>query len=211
MTDRNWFRQKEWNDQSKSLFFDKLSRARTQRDQYLAIQIGMLIDRETDAAIELSEYYFETRRNKYHDNHVLHSIAQAWWRKGEIENSLETLREAFEHEVGNPDHLTEASVELPFLIACLERKVDYPVALDALNFAEEVDLLLFPGTRFKWYAAHALIADDKCRGEASCVHASQAMEEYHKSDSGFPYHQNTGLVRDVEPRVLDRLRKLSRS
>lgn len=171
----------------------------------------MLSDRDADAAIELSEYYFSSRKQSYHDNHVWYSVAHAKRAKNETDGSIAALEAAFVHEVSNPKQLTEASVELPFVIACLRREMNYPTARKALKFAEEVDLLLFPAQRFKWHVAQAFIADDEVQWETASDHASQAMEEFQKTSSDFRRHPKSGLVQEVEPRVLERLRRLGQS
>jgi len=59
----DWYRNEAWNPDIEKAFFEKLSRARSQRDQYLAIQAIELAPHLPHAALKLVDHYFETRKS----------------------------------------------------------------------------------------------------------------------------------------------------
>jgi len=73
----DWFRNKVWNSRIEEAFFSKLSRARSQRDQYLVIQASTIAAIVPDAALKLVDLYFDTRTDRFQDMPALHAKADA--------------------------------------------------------------------------------------------------------------------------------------
>ena len=211
MPDSNWFRNKEWNEEIEAKFLARLGRARSSRDQYLAIQCSMLETRYPETALRLADYYFDTRTDNFNDNIVLQVKGHAYFEQGQVEKAIEAYSVALMREVEFSKSVTELSTKLPYLIARLSRKKNYELAKTALDFAEEIDLLLFPSERFRWHAAHAMIAFAEGRVDYTKQHAVAALEEIDAKTSGFQHHAEKGLVQDVECDVLDRLSEIARS
>ena len=204
----DWFRNEIWTEEIETKFFARLDRARSGRDQYLAIQCITLADRDPETALKLVEIYFDTRKSTSDDNRVLEAKARAHLALENTEAEIEAYAAVLNHEADHPYSLTNVAIELPYLIASQSRVGKYGLAKSALAFAEHHELNFFPVLRFKFHAAHALIASEEGHACAAQMHALKALEEAVVTDSGLPYHQTLGLVRHVESYVMARLREL---
>jgi len=88
MSAEDWYRNTKWNNSIKESFFEKLSRARSQRDQYLVIQALSLAETIPQACIDLVNHYFETRKDKYEDVRALLARVKAYEKLENIEETI---------------------------------------------------------------------------------------------------------------------------
>lgn len=58
-----WFRNTKWDASIAEVFFAKLERARSQRDQYLAIQATALVRSHPKTALDLTDMFLQERRS----------------------------------------------------------------------------------------------------------------------------------------------------
>ena len=89
---------------------------------------------------------------------------------------------------------THAYVDLPFLVASRNVESLYQRCLKILT--EYRDRPAFPVDHFKWHASRALILNALGKGADAKRAACDALSWAQKSDSGFRYHRNLGLVED---------------
>ena len=207
MASDDWFRNKTWSAQIEKRFFEKLARARTQRDQYLAIQAITVAPRKPKAAIRLVEHYFETRKNDFHDVQALLAKVDAQNTLGDKLGLVGTYKEILAREAEFPNHKTTANVDFPYFVATQKIEKEYEYAVSVLN--ERGDDVTFPLDRFKWQASYALISNIRGHRIAAKDHAIRAVAAAKAKESGFRYHQNLGLVGKKHKPVVKTLVRLA--
>ena len=144
----DWFRNTTWSDSIQEAFFARLKRARSQRDQYLAIQALTLVDNHPETTLELVDFYFETRKSTFDDGRALEARADAHLRLGDLDLALAAYRDVLAHEREHPGFTGTAFVDYPYLVATNAVEAEYEGALEELlAHSEEA---MFPIHRFKW-------------------------------------------------------------
>lgn len=201
----DWYRNRDWNPEIEAQFSAKLRRARD-KGQYLRIQASSLAKSHPDAALLLLEQYFAIgehfdRAQAYVDQ------AEAFLTLGEVDRALECYVHALAREKEYPNLLTKAYLELPLLIAVMERRERYGVATDVLD--NNRSRPMFPADRFKWHAAYALISAATGNSDAAQRFANAALADASTKDSGFRNHPHAGLVGSEYPDLRLRLTALA--
>jgi len=72
-----WFRQETWDEGIEQDFLARLSRSRSQRDQYLVIQALTIAKTFPSVALRLADHYFETKKDNFEDVRALSTKADA--------------------------------------------------------------------------------------------------------------------------------------
>ncbi len=181
----DWYRNKSWNQAIEANFYEKLNKARSQREQYIVIQALTLVEKHPNTTLQLIEKYFETRKNKFDDVRALLAKAEAYLTLDNTTKAIKSYKEILEREKEFPNHRTNTYIEYPYIVAIKGIEVEYANALKLLN--EKFDNLTFPLDFFKWHAAKAIINKDK-------IEAYKALNVAKIKKSSFPFHQNLGLV-----------------
>ena len=185
MSSDDWYRNNEWNDEIETLFYAKLKRTRTQRDQYLVIQSSYLADSYPLISLRLINEYFETRTDKYEDVRAYSAQARAFMAIDEIDNSMKAYRAVLKREDEFPNHQTTVYVDYPYIVATQAIESEYSNVLSVLN--KYKGRLMFSLDKFKWHASLALINNDS-------EHSKLALDAAEVRRSGIRYHQDVGLV-----------------
>ncbi len=154
--------------------FDKLSRARSQRDQYLVIQALTLTVRVPSATLELVDIYFDTRKDDFEDGRALLARAEAYLSMEKLPEAIQSYKDVLAREAEFPRYRTRTYLDLPYLIASRGVASEYEFALSVL--ADGLDDKAFPRDVFLWRAANALIASEQGRRDDSADHAKKAIE-----------------------------------
>ena len=196
----DWYRNKKWNEIIEKAFFEKLKRARSQRDQYLVIQALTLVKRNPEVTLRLVDYYFESRKGDFDDVRALLARAEAYLELEEIEKAMAAYRAVLIREEEFPNHQSGAYVDYPYIVATRGIESENENALNVLK--KHSSRITFPLDKFKWHSAKALIEKDG-------VSASQALEAAEVKKSGFKFHQNVGLVGKEFADTIKQLRKIS--
>ncbi|MGX5652725.1 hypothetical protein ACWKW4_20915 [Hydrogenophaga borbori] len=192
MEEQDWFRCKNWNANVEELFFSKLQRARTQRDQYLAIQALTLSQGHPDVALRLVEHYFSTKKSDFEDLRALLAKANALISKDLIAEAIETYKAILSLEKEKPNQRSRAFVDLPYLVATRQVVDEYPFALSVLE--ERSKDVVFPVDLFIWHASLSLILEATGERQAAATHAGKALDAAQVKKSGFRFHSKVGLV-----------------
>ena len=200
MSSADWYRNKTWDKDIEKAFFDKLKRARSQRDQYLVIQALTLTDRHPDVSLRLVDEYFDSRKDKFNDLRGLLARVQAYLTLDKVDDAMEAFRAVLVCEEEFPNCKSNAYVDYPYIVATRKIEKEYENAINVLN--ENVERLAFPVDYFKWFAAKALILND---GDQ----ASKALEAAQVKKSGFSFHQDVGLVGKEYEKTIKQLCKIS--
>ena len=98
MSSEDWYRNKDWSQETRDAFFKKLERARSQRDQYLVIQALTLSKTHPKITLELVDYFFETRTNSFEDMRALLAKADAYRSMGQHGDAVAAYKSVLEQE-----------------------------------------------------------------------------------------------------------------
>ncbi|MCP4976588.1 MAG: hypothetical protein GY931_10540 [Maribacter sp.] len=200
MSKDDWYRNKEWNEEIENKFFAKLKRSRSQRDQYIVIQAGALNKIKPKVSLRLVDYYFETRKESFHDVSALLSRADALLELGEIDEAIEAYKCVLAAEEEFPSIKSNTYVEYPYIVATRQIEREYEFALETLKM--HVGRLTFPVDCFMWYASKALI-------ENNPEFAQKALDAAEIKKSGFRFHQKLGLVGEEHAQTVKALFKIN--
>ena len=186
----DWFRSTTWNEAIEQAFDDKLRRARS-KAQYLRIQACTLSRLRPEVALRLLDRYFQLPEE--FDRAQAHvDRAEALLALGRTEEAIAGYEAALAREQVVPNVLTQAYLDLPYLIATKRVRERYEQALGLLKAHEA--RLTWPVERFRWHAASALIAADQGERPRAKAEAERALEAAASRHSGFRYHASLGLV-----------------
>ena len=197
----DWFRHTEWNAEIEAAFFEKLRRARD-KQQYLRIQAGTIARHHPQVALRLLDKYFEL--GDHFDQAQAHvDRASAYLALGDIESAIAALETALAREQQYPKLLTQAYLDLPFLIASRRISSRYKRALQLLR--QHSGRLMLPVDHFRWQAAHALILSAHGQASVARQHAQRALETATLDHSGLRYHPSLGLVGNQYEEIREQL------
>jgi tetratricopeptide (TPR) repeat protein len=152
----DWFRNTTWNDAVEQAFNEKLSRAR-RKEQYLRIQACTLARSHPDVALRLLDRYFAMKDNFDHAQAFV-DRATAFLTLGRIDEAIDSYNAALAREAEFPNLLTQAYLDLPYLIAVRAVRNQYHHAIQLLE--KHTNRLMFPVDHFRWHTALALMAAD---------------------------------------------------
>lgn len=207
MAKDDWYRNKQWNEQIERDFSQRLRRARSQRDQYLAIQALTLAGYEPQVALKLVDEYFGTRRNTFHDIQALLARAHAHRAVHETEKAIQDYKAILALEDAAPNHKTTTYVDFPYFVALEMITAEFGFAQRVLEIRKGD--LMFPLERFMWHASYAIIEAHRGNRQLASRHASEALSAAEVEKSGFRYHYSVGLVGDEHQPVIEKLDQLA--
>jgi tetratricopeptide (TPR) repeat protein len=190
MTSKDWFRNETWDEAVEAEFFAKLRRTRD-KAQYLVIQAIHLVAPHPAVALRLLDKYFELD-DQFNQARALETQARAYLELEDVANAIESYERALEAEERLPSMITQSYVDLPYVVASHDTELLYDRCLILL--ARFHDRLTFPVEHFKWHASRALILNAQGNRDESKREARNALAWAGRTESGFRYHQDLGLV-----------------
>lgn len=202
----DWYRNEAWNEEIERDFFARLKRARSRRDQYLAIQALTLAQSCPEVAIQLTHRYFETRTDSFNDARVLSARAQAYRALNSAEKAIEAYQAAIQKEQESRQFPTGSALELVYYIAVdgIDDRDDLAVSL----FEADESGSIFPVAVFKWNAAMALICNRQGDRQRARQFARGALEAASIRETELTYHQDLGVVDESFNPILEKLKKI---
>jgi hypothetical protein len=206
MAAADWFRNTDWNAEIEQHFLEKLARSRTQRDQYLVIQALTLSNSCPQAALQLVDLYFATKKGHFEDVRALSARAAAYKSMGNNALAVAAMKEVLAIERQRPKHKTTTYVEYPYLVASIGMTSEFSSALSVLE--ERAGDLMFPVDVFKWHSAYSIISHALQNSEAAKNHAGMALDAAQIKKSGFRFHQSLGLVGKEHQTTVAALRQI---
>ena len=151
----DWYRNTDWNPEIATQFLAKLKRA-SNKGEYLRIQAYCLTKSHPEDALTLLERYL-SMPDAFDRTSAYVQQAEAFLTLGEIDKALASYELALAREREHPNILTQAYLDLPFLVATMGRRERYSRAVDILT--QNRARPMFPNERFRWNAASALICE----------------------------------------------------
>jgi tetratricopeptide (TPR) repeat protein len=203
MSRDEWFRNTRWDEAIAEVFEAKLRRAR-RKGQYLRIQACMLCGSDPVVALNLLDRYFAQSDERSDDAQAHVDRACALLTLGRTIEAVESYEEALKAESRIPNMLTQAYIELPYLVALSGITERYGRALELLE--KHRKRLIFPVDYFKWNATQAILAGAAGNHARAREFAGAALECAAKDHSGFRYHAKIGLVSEEHADALRLLR-----
>lgn len=201
----DWFRNTQWDENIEASFQKKLARAR-QKSHYLRIQAGYLAERFPHSALRLLDQYFALGDDLEHAQaHV--ERATAYRSLGNVDAAIAAYEAALAREASFPNLLTQAYLELPYLIATQPIPARYQQALEVLDKGKTRPF--FHSERFRWHCSVALIRASMGQIPEAGNAARAALTAAAQTDSGLRYHPKIGLVAGVDDALLGRLSALA--
>jgi tetratricopeptide (TPR) repeat protein len=213
MTKKDWYRKNSWTFEDRVDFEAHLKRSRSSfhKAQYLRIQALQLQDLGTEpmlhAALELLDRLLADYPDPSQLTAALTQRGECLSDLGRYEDALISFRRAFEAQRQFPNIRVNTYLRFGELVVALKRRDLYSEALSLLKEfgGDEV----FPVEKYEAAAIQALISEEAGDVPAARLFARAALSAMAQQEPPFPRHKNIGLVRFVDPTVLDRLRALA--
>ena len=171
-----WYRNTDWNDEIEEHFFEKLGKARSQRDQYIVLQAHHLVESYPSVALRLIDLYFESRSDDFDDDRARKVASSAHFALGGHVEALDNYLKAL--DAGNVERVMHVAspIEFAFLAARYRSTKHYAPALEQLSdiappSQNEFDL------RFRYCSAISVLLSETGRDPLhSLAMARDAME-----------------------------------
>jgi hypothetical protein len=181
----DWYRNRNWDSAIEAEFYSRLARSRSQRDQYLSIQVCELAQTHPRAAKDLAAFYFESRTDNFNDGRVLGALAKASLAINNCEDALHYFLKDLEFEQRHPNYIGLSRFHFPLLVAVMGHRSSYR---DALAVWEKYDCAaLFPVHQFEHAAAKSLIFFDLGEKTTAWAHADKALRAHQGIAQGMLY------------------------
>lgn len=204
MSTGDWFRNVSWSEELATQFETKLRRAK-RKEQYLRIQASSLANTYPKVAHALLDRYFALPDDFDHAQAYV-DRATAYLAEGHLREAITAYEAALAREAKFRKLLTQAYVELPYLVAIRNVEAEYARAIEIL--VSHKSRLMFPIDHFKWNTAYALILNALGKSHEARVFAEAALAAAATKSSGFHHHPSVGLVTASFSEIEAHLRKL---
>jgi len=190
----DWYRNTTWNEAIETDYQSRLRRARD-KSRYLRIQASYLADRHPKVALRLLDQYFALGEH-FDIAQAFVDKARALKAEDDLEGALQAYEAAIEREKSHPNLITQAYLDFACLIADTNFDSLYYRALEVLDTHRTRPM--FPVDRYRASGARALLLHSLGLEEEARSDATLAMTAASEIESGFRYHQQLGLVKDVD-------------
>ena len=205
-----WFRNTKWNAHIAAEFHQKLSKARSQRDQYLGIQARTLVHIHPVIALELADLLLDTHFSGSTSN-LLRALETRAEALGELQRTDElcaAYREVFAHLEASPNLGSLAHFNYPMYVARLKISAEYDLALE--KCAEAENHLGSPQFSFLKSSARALIYWEQGRRKDARNNADMAVRFGNISRKGFSVSYDAKVVGFNDNSALKRILRILR-
>lgn len=206
----DWYRQRAWGAAERSIFFERLGRARkANRAQYLYIQALELREAALpEAALELLALAGDEPAN-IHSAAILSETGRCHEALGRVELALEQYRAAAERQGEVGQIQTQAWLDYCWLVAVRQLREHFGAAQELLSRFSGRGGLVFPAQTFRVEGSRAMMLAALGEADAAAEAARLALVAMRQGHSGVPRHPDVGLVGAVEPAIRERLERIA--
>lgn len=201
----DWYRSKIWSAEIEEAFFKKLKRCRSQGPQNLVIQALTLARIEPKVTLRLLDHYFVTN-DQFDQSRAFCTQAQAFETLGCLDEAVEAYRRALEWEKSHPGMISNAWIDLPYLIATRSLRSHFELAIKILQSGQNG--LIFHSQSFVYSVSLALIYWQTGQKALARKLAEQAVDAASIKKPQLPRHKNVGLVGPEAAVDLDRMKRI---
>jgi tetratricopeptide (TPR) repeat protein len=205
MTDREWFRNEEWNSEIEAHFYEKLRGSRD-KSQYLRIQAGYLAKNNPEISLALLDKYFELGEH-FDKAQAYVDQANAYIALGRRQQAILSYQAALIREQEYPNLKTDAWSQYALLVATEKESELYEHALTILMNYEPTSTS-FPIDVFCWFASFAILSETIGENDRARKAAFKALDVSELRHSGYRYHPTVGLVGKEYDIIRTELRRL---
>jgi tetratricopeptide (TPR) repeat protein len=208
----DWFRGPEWDAATQKRFEEKLSRARTQRAQYLRIKGYELTQADDRRVWEAGRQLLFRVLNEHPDDRFFvvdahDDLGRSFAREGQFEKAAAHYEKSLElQKISGPDPGTRLA--LAELIVEADWRDRYQQAADLLSEYVESRGLMFPADRFRVLLAEARMAQRLGQTDVARRDAEAALELLTHNKSPLPRHPDVGLI-ELDPATFRELETLA--
>lgn len=194
MSADDWYRRTTWTEQDQQEFFEKLKRSRTSynKAQYLRIQAYYLQDINTQAALDLLDNMITNWPEQSALPQAYLQKAQCLIKLKDNNGAIEAFRNSFKSEKSKVS--TQAYLKFSLFVIKNNLTSLFEESLAMLELGESITI--FPKDIYEYYGIKAIIFEHDNKHEEAREFALKAIEASQKTESGFKYHKDIGLVRD---------------
>ena len=126
---------------------------------------------------------------------------------GRIDEAEQSYLAALAEQRGISNYVTSVYTDFPWFVVRYGRRHLYSDALAALESTAQH--LIFPVLQYQAYAVRAVIAAEAGDFDAAQRHASRAVKAASATHSGWLYHPDLGLWRNLDPLIHERVMRLA--
>jgi tetratricopeptide (TPR) repeat protein len=207
----DWYRRSTWTAEDQADFRARLKRSRGfNKAQYLRLQALALQEVGTEPLLLAALSLLDQLVQEYPEPSQLASAhqqrAQCLADLGRYADAIASYHASFEAQRQAPNWKTEAYLDFGELVLGSKREELYGQAVAVLN--EFGGGEPFPASQYRSATIRALICNAVGDRRGARLHAEEALAAVAKTESPFRYHRKLGVVRFVDPEVLDQLRAL---
>lgn len=172
----DWYHNLDWDNEIETEFLARLARSRAQRDQYLSIQISLLVYKHPLTAKKLSDLYFDTRKDDTNDGRVLSALADASLALNKCDDALRYYLQDLQFEKSHPSISGMSRYRFPLLVAMMRHRAAYA---DVLGTWEAFDCSApFPVLQFEHAAARCLVLFHLGQPKQAWTYAETALRTH---------------------------------
>lgn len=155
MSAEDWYRNKSWNKDIEEAFFNKLSRSRSQKPQYLKVQASCLVDSHPEVVVKLSKFFRENCPDDFWEQELCLYESKALRNLEENDLAISKAKESLDWREKKPNIQTHIPYWFAELVLKLGASKEYKNSLAALeNFHQESP---FPLTQFHFFGYSAIL------------------------------------------------------
>lgn len=199
-----WFRNNKWDRKEQKLFFEKLSKVRSNfhKAQYLRIKASFIFETKKKklvlASIDLLNLLLEKFPVTSELAMCYYQLAESYAFLNEHEKAFIYFEKCLEQEKTFPNVKTPAALSYAEYIVKNNFHDQYNRALEVLNIALK-NKFIFPNQFFLYHGLRAIILKDTAEQKRALSYAV-------KKQSGFSHHPLIGLV-DSKHWLIKKLKK----
>lgn len=169
----DWYRNESWDQKTEDFFFSKLSRARSQKSQYLKIQAYYLINSAPDVVLKLGEYFRSHCQDDFWEQELCLYESKAFYNMGKTSQAIVKVKDALNWLVQKPNIKTDAPYWYAELVLKKEISEEYKPSLEALKaFHYETP---FPTTQFNYFSYLAILLNRLNETASAKIQAQEAL------------------------------------